>query len=188
MKAPHNSNQVLDSPTFHLTPFYENSPPPSCWQAQPSSKGCNCGCLGGNFEGSSPCSHFWRGAVWVWSSLRNEARQYVVTKTEAFQNVYNVLACCCFDWQPGMGVSALWEWLGNDVDVFGVVESLPRHGHEGVGQATWWEGGCWSWPALQLAQYAGDRWKGMPCAMSSRCSPSQLSNRARACKNSRTGP
>lgn len=98
--------------------------------------------------------------MWVWFSLKNGARQYVVRKFEAFRNVYNILTCCCFDWQLGMGVPALREWLGNDVDVFGVGESLPSHGREGVGQATWWRGGCWSRPALQLAQHAGDRWKG----------------------------
>lgn len=55
-KPTHNSSQILDSPTFHLTPSWETSPPPSCWHVQPSFKGCNCGCLEGNFEGSSPCS------------------------------------------------------------------------------------------------------------------------------------
>lgn len=49
-------------------------------------------------------------------------------------------------------------------------------------------GGCWSRPVLQLAQHMGDRWKGMPCAASRQHNPSQLSNRARVCKNSRAGP
>lgn len=45
-----------------------------------------------------------------------------------------------FDWQLGMGVPGQWEWLGNDRDVFGVVEPLTSHDRDGVGQTTWWEG------------------------------------------------
>lgn len=70
------------------------------------------------------------------------------------------------------------------MSLWGIRESLPSHGCEGVGHGG--RGGCWSRPALQLAHQAGARWRGMPCASSSQ-SFTAVQYQGDV-KNSRAGP
>lgn len=107
------------------------------------------------------------------------------SRSEAFWNVYNILACCVltdsWGWghQPGRSdLEMIW------MSLWGIRESLPSHGCEGVGHGG--RGGCWSRPALQQAHQAGARWRGMPCASSSQ-SFTAVQYQGDV-KNSRAGP
>lgn len=176
--------KYLTPPCFIWPLSIKNSPPPSCQQAQPSSEGCNCGCLEGDFEGNSPCSLFIEGGsvsvdvfekIWAW--------QYGVRRSEAFQNVSKILACSLL-WQTAgdgcaspVGATGKWSgclWVqGSHYRAMAMKGRRRRHG--GLE-------GCWSQPALQRAHQAGDRWRATPCAPSSRRNPSQLSKTVRTSK------
>lgn len=91
-----------------------------------------------------------------------------------------------------------WGWVcqlsGRDLEkIFGVGESLQsglRRGGAGdlmVGEGMGW-GGCWRDLLCDRLSTRTTDGGGMPCAASGRRNPSQLSNGARACKNSRASP
>lgn len=80
-----------------------------------------------------------------------------------------------------MGAPAPQERLGNDPDVSGVKGGAGRgirFAYEGVGQATRRAGGMMEPARFATGSSSDNRWRGMPCAASRRCNPSQLPDTA----------